>query len=324
MGRQTTPRPSPHDRSGAARTASNEPAGQDQTSTDWKNVQMPTKRPTPRDGEDRPALRVPLSVAQQVIDKRIAAGQRLDPAHNPIQSEADLKLLKRQSYTWSDYNAEWIELNIGKTVAAEYKRAIPMYASASGWQQDIKLLQGDLELHLRRLESIRERLPLWADAGTESRASAVDSEGPIFVVHGRDEGKAQFVARVLERGTGRDVTILHERPNKGRTLIEKFEHHAERASFAVVVLTGDDEGGLAGSGAAHRPRGRQNVIFELGFFFALLGRERVVVLTQPDDERPSDVDGLVYIDLDGPGAWKQALARELDAAGIAVKRERMP
>jgi predicted nucleotide-binding protein len=40
-------------------------------------------------------------------------------------------------------------------------------------------------------------------------------------------------------------------------------------------------------------RARQNVVFELGFFFGSVGRERVAVLYEPDVEKPSDIDGLV-------------------------------
>ena len=35
-------------------------------------------------------------------------------------------------------------------------------------------------------------------------------------------------------------------------------------------------------------------------------------------EQPSDVNGLVYQELDPGGAWKYALAREVEAAGIGV------
>jgi len=37
-------------------------------------------------------------------------------------------------------------------------------------------------------------------------------------------------------------------------------------------------------------------------FLGLIGRSRVAVLTDPDVERPSDLDRLVYIPLDPGGA----------------------
>jgi predicted nucleotide-binding protein len=40
------------------------------------------------------------------------------------------------------------------------------------------------------------------------------------------------------------------------------------------------------------------------WFFGSLGRERVAILYEPDVEKPSDIDGLVYIELDPDGVWK--------------------
>ncbi len=90
-----------------------------------------------------------------------------------------------------------------------------------------------------------------------------------------------------------------------------------------MFLTADDEGGPV-SGNTGRRRGRPNVIFELGFFFGKLGRHRVAVLLDPNVEKPSDIEGLVYIWLDSGGVWKRALARELESAGIAVDHSRIP
>ncbi len=130
----------------------------------------------------------------------------------------------------------------------------------------------------------------------------------IFIVHGRDEATRESVARTLERA-GRQVVILHEQANKGRTLIEKFEQHAAEAGFAVILLTGDDVGGPSDNELQRRAR--QNVVFEMGFFYGRLGRDHVAVLYQHGVEKPSDIDGLVYIELDKAGAWKSALLAEI-------------
>ena len=96
----------------------------------------------------------------------------------------------------------------------------------------------------------------------------------VFVVHGHDTGAREAVARFLERA-GFEPIILHEQPNQGRTIIEKFEEHAA-VNFAVVLLTPDDVGGP--EGGAMQPRARQNVVLELGFFIGKLGRGRVCAL----------------------------------------------
>jgi hypothetical protein len=72
--------------------------------------------------------------------------------------------------------------------------------------------------------------------------------------------------------------------------------------------------------ASHRsrPRARQNVLLELGYFVGRLGRSRVRALMRGDMEVPSDFGGVVYEPFDAGGAWKQALSREFQAAGFDI------
>lgn len=137
----------------------------------------------------------------------------------------------------------------------------------------------------------------------------------VFVVHGHDEGMKHSVARFLER-SGLEPVILSEQPDQGRTIIEKFADHAGMASFAVVLMSPDDVGGKDSSNL--RFRARQNVVLELGYFSALLGRKRVCALKKGDLEIPSDFFGVVYKDYDDGEGWKVGLARELRAAGYTI------
>jgi predicted nucleotide-binding protein len=136
----------------------------------------------------------------------------------------------------------------------------------------------------------------------------------VFIVHGHDDGTLEGVARFLER-LGFEPVILREQANKGRTIITKFREEAAQVGFAIVLMTPDDHGGKAGSET--RPRARQNVVFELGFFIGALGPERVAALVKGNVERPSDLDGVVYISLD-QSHWKAALGKELQAAGFKI------
>lgn len=69
-------------------------------------------------------------------------------------------------------------------------------------------------------------------------------------------------------------------------------------------------------------RARQNVVFELGLFIGMLGRDKVAVLYEQGVELPSDMSGILYTSLDSDGAWKLSLGRELLAAGVAVDLNR--
>jgi len=153
--------------------------------------------------------------------------------------------------------------------------------------------------------------------GTEQIVSGTRE---VFVVHGHDGEAKESVARFLEK-LGLDVIILHEQPNQGRTIIEKFEISSKNVAFAVVLLTPDDLGYGVDKPEKLEPRARQNVILELGYFLGRLGRTRVCALYKGGVELPSDFQGVVYIELDPAGAWRTKLAQELLGAKITIKLE---
>lgn len=139
----------------------------------------------------------------------------------------------------------------------------------------------------------------------------------VFVVHGRNEAYRQAVARFLEK-LKLEPIILHEQANEGRTVIKKFEDHADVA-YAVVLLTADDRGGLKSAAPEEqKDRARQNVILELGFFLGRLGRSRVCPLYEEGVELPSDYAGVLFVKLDQGEGWKWKLAKELQSAGLPI------
>jgi hypothetical protein len=142
----------------------------------------------------------------------------------------------------------------------------------------------------------------------------------VFIVHGRHDASKQEVARFLEQ-IGIEAVILHERPNAGRTIITKFQEESAGVSFAVVLMTPDDVGGLPDQ--PPQSRARQNVIFELGFFIGKLGAPKVCALVAGNIEKPSDFDAVVYIQYGPNTGWKTELARELRAAGVKFDASRM-
>ena len=154
----------------------------------------------------------------------------------------------------------------------------------------------------------------------EARPIARGSRDPkrVFVVHGRNQQvKEAVVAYLLQLQL--EPVVLHDQPNMGRHLLTKFIEEAELATFAVVLMTDDDIGGRDSDSV--RPRARQNVILELGYFLSRLGQSNVCALVSPGLETPSDFDGIVYVPIDDADRWRVELARELEAAKLPVARE---
>lgn len=206
-----------------------------------------------------------------------------------------------------DFNSVWLTFVIGDTEHQE--TYVHSLESAAAVLQSM-------------IDEINE---YWEDESGTSRSSDSHNNGQIntkevFIVHGRDEGAREKVARFLERLDLKPV-VLHEQPNKGRTIIEKFEDYA-RVGFAVVLLTPDDIGKLKGDEGDFEPRARQNVILELGYFIGQLGRERVCALVKKGVEWPSDYDGVLYIPLDDSGGWEMRLIQELKSAGYDIDANR--
>lgn len=156
-------------------------------------------------------------------------------------------------------------------------------------------------------------------AGRVPGQAATSTSSPsrkVFVVHGHDEVSRLKLARFLESLKLIPV-VLMDQPNAGRTIIEKFESES-KVGLAVVLLTPDDVGGPRATPRRRKSRARQNVIFELGYFAAALGRHRVIALVAGGVEIPSDYQGVAYIALDANEGWKLKLAEEFRAAGVKI------
>lgn len=252
---------------------------------------------------------VDLTRKLQLLDQQIAEANEGEPADFEAWQQKTEVVLRNVLGTDSPI-LEWFQNNSYSPVVWTTKTD-PRPYKISGVRRAISMLESaKVELGLQQelsaaIEPTKDgRLP---EAGRE-----------IFIVHGHNDARKHEVARLLRDLTGEPPVILHEQADMGRVLLEKFEQTAARTGFAVVIATGDDIGRAQREGGSDRPRARQNVVFEMGFFFGALGRERTCVLLEEGVEEPGDVAGLVYVPLDGAGGWRSTLARNIHAAGIDI------
>ncbi len=139
----------------------------------------------------------------------------------------------------------------------------------------------------------------------------------IFIVHGHDELNLLRTKELLRDRWALEPVVLSGRPGKGRTIIEKFEEEAQRASFAFILLTPDD---IIQKDEKEYSQARPNVTFELGWFYGRLGRERVCILFKEGTNIHSDLEGVSRIQ------FKESIAEvmveieaELIEAGVLNK-----
>lgn len=187
-----------------------------------------------------------------------------------------------------------------------------------------RLTQGDVrnvQKSVQVLMKARDLLPFLARS-KERLLPKAENLRKVFVVHGHNDALKNNVARLLTK-LDLEPIILHEQPNKGRTIIEKFLDYAEVA-FALVLLTADDRGGSASEAPeTYKKRARQNVILELGFFIGRLGRKGVAAIYEEGVEIPSDYSGVLFIPYDSAGVWQLAAAKEMKAAGVKLDMNRL-
>lgn len=158
----------------------------------------------------------------------------------------------------------------------------------------------------------------------KSEATSLSLSNKVFIVHGHDQALKTDVERFVHQ-IGLQPIVLHRQPDKGRTIIEKFEEHSD-VGYAFILLTPDDvaysadEEKLPDSSRKKELRARPNVIFEFGFFVARLGRERVCCLYKESVVLPSDLAGLIYKKVNGSiESLGFSIIQELQAVGYQIQ-----
>lgn len=105
----------------------------------------------------------------------------------------------------------------------------------------------------------------------------------MFVVYGHDITARTQLEAMLRRWNIEPL-ILDQLPSEGQTVIEKLENYTQKAHYAVVLATPDDEGNPMGKEDERQYRARQNVVLELGMLLALLGRKKVAILIKDQEK----------------------------------------
>ena len=277
-------------------------------------------------------LRVSREEAHQQIEEQIEKGRQLHAQQ--INSDGELEAARMESRKWSDYNKTLLlklfdNTSIAEDAYTDFREPLLAYSGSTSLSDELRCYQNAMSFSINSLESIRDQLELY-DEPSEMLQAISGNEGvsdtpqstfgdEVFIVHGHDDGVKGDVA-LFVRDLGLKEIILDRQPNEGLiAILDKFEREAKKADFAIALLTPDDVGALKGEADDQlKPRARQNVIFELGYFIKALGREKVCVLLKGELENPSDLDGILYVSMNSPNGWRLPLATEMKQAGLSV------
>lgn len=301
------------------------------------------------ESQDPALLRVLREEAEAKIIHQIRKGNEL--LEVVIQSSQQYETTRNSYYKWTEYNEELLKRIFTSDRFARQYRGISFGISANSLQEAVNGLYDDIKSHVRRLESIKDRLELIElapevasppiEAPDKGRTTQMDEKinmenqpdpRKVFVVHGRNSAVRSRMFDFL-RCLGLEPLewekMRHLTGKASPTTLEIIERGFSEAQAIVVLLTGDDlvrlkdefipEGDSKQEGK-ETPQARPNVIFEAGMAFGIC-KERTLLMEYGDVNTFSDVDGINVVRVSTsptPAAIKNTIAGRLRTAGCDV------
>ncbi|MCY8034088.1 MULTISPECIES: TIR domain-containing protein [Bacillus] len=139
---------------------------------------------------------------------------------------------------------------------------------------------------------VRKEMEYMEESTVELDTKLAKNNKNVFIIHGHDQARLWQLYKLLKEDFKLNPIILSEQPDRGMTLIDKFEFYADQCSYAFALFTPDDV--VENSGKQYL-QARPNVIFELGWFVSRLGRRNVSLILQKGKsiEIFSDFQGVI-------------------------------
>ncbi|WP_271539215.1 nucleotide-binding protein [Bradyrhizobium sp. CCBAU 45321] len=155
------------------------------------------------------------------------------------------------------------------------------------WGTDVSVSaksRGDIESVFRAFDANAEacRMP------EEDIESTLRERLEIFIGHGRSL-QWRDVKEHLHDKHGFKVTAYETEPRAGLHIADILKDMEDKASFALLVMTAEDED------AGGKMHARENVIHEAGLFQGRLGMKRAIVLLEDGCGTFSNLAGVQYI-----------------------------
>jgi predicted nucleotide-binding protein len=188
----------------------------------------------------------------------------------------------RREHIHSDYSKFSNDLSLTITFGSKFSFGLgrlgsDVYVEA----KDRKTIEAAFEVFERNAE--RCKLPPLPPEPTPNKPKP-----QIFIGHGGNTQWRDLKDHLHEKHKY-EVTSYETGARAGHEIRDILEEMLSKASFAVLVMTGEDE---AGDG---KMRARQNVVHELGLFQGHLGFPRAIVLLEDGTEEFSNLAGVQQI-----------------------------
>jgi predicted nucleotide-binding protein len=255
---------------------------------------------------------------QTIADLRKQLVELTHAAQRSGDTDTGFESLRR----WKDRACRRLDESVSKIeskkLAAKRKMSWAMGDPVGNLKDEAQMFEGFLVALKQEIEGHPEDVLDRPVADEQPQTERIEVPGPkghaVFIVHGHDELNLYRLKDLVRERYALEAIVLANEPGQGRSLIEKFEDEAQRASFAFVLLTPDD---LITKPDGTYSQARPNVIFELGWFYGRLTRKRVCILFKSGTKLHSDLDGISRIEFKENVSEKLAeIERELVAGGL--------
>lgn len=246
--------------------------------------------------DEKPILIISREEAKNQLNERIDAGKKIKEVN--IHNEADLDNSERLYKKWTEYNFELLKsIFTNETIAKEYSYASGSTSIAPDpiWGNPFPTLYSNfvnrITAKLDKLESIIGRIELFQvtkDIEGNVTENHLMTDNLIFIGHGRSKLWARL--KVFLEDELKVNTVSYESESRvGDSIVPILEELLRSASFAILILTAEDET------KDGKIRARQNVIHETGLFQGKLGFKKAIILRQEGIEDLTNLAGVQYI-----------------------------
>lgn len=240
------------------------------------------------------------------IEKRISIGKLI--LQKEVNNNEELEILYKDYSKWNDYNMELLKqsftIPLNAYLLAYEDKPIAILRTIGGTPERQRTLVERASSHKRALSAKLDNLEkLLAKINliptipnvefVEKKDTFVNQKKPcVFIGHGRSKLWAN-VKLFIEEDLKLETVLFESESRVGESIVPILEEMLNKATFAVLILTAEDET------AEGQKRARQNVIHEAGLFQGKLGFRRAIILKQSGTEEFSNISGLQYIPFDG-------------------------
>ncbi len=158
-------------------------------------------------------------------------------------------------------------------------------ANESNFWKGLDQAQSLLESMIEDVEVERAEVTIGT---TAKKSNSREGKPCVFIGHGRSPLWARLKL-FLQEELGLRTECYESESRVGESIVPILEGMLEKADFAVLILTAEDET------ATGSMRARQNVVHEVGLFQSKLGFKRAILLKQDGVEDFTNIAGLQYI-----------------------------